>query len=138
MKKQPFGIYLIKEGRGFEPLKAVLPLDGTRGFVIGEDWEVKALGDVIREYLNTGKYVGEIDVWNEQLGADWLTVDEAFDLVKQSGVFVPIRTIRWAASNGFIRGAVKKGRDWRFPKMTFLYWLENRPKRGRKKKVKSE
>lgn len=116
MKKQPFGIYLIKEGRGFEPLKAVLPLDGTRGFVIGEDWEVKALGDVIREYLN----------------ADWLTVDEAFDLVKQSGVFVPIRTIRWAASNGFIRGAVKKGRDWRFPKMTFLYWLENRPKRGRK------
>lgn len=31
MKKQPFGIYLIKEGRGFEPLKAVLPLDGTHG-----------------------------------------------------------------------------------------------------------
>lgn len=134
MKKQPFIIHAIKPDEpGLEPLKAILPKDGTRGLVIGEDWEVRALYKLLEEYLETGKHSGQIDDYDEQLGAVWLTIGEAVvlaDRYGQSGI--PERTIRWAASHGFIHGAQKQGRDWRFPQSMFMYWLRNRPKPGRK------
>jgi hypothetical protein len=133
-KKQPFAIHTIRPDEpGMEPLKVVLPKDGTRGLVIGEDWEVRALYDLIEKYLENGKHSGQIEDYHEQLGTAWITTVDAASLAEHSGhPGIPERTIRWAASHGYIRGAQKHGRDWRFPRATFLYWLKNRPKPGRK------
>ena len=133
MKKQPFVIHIIKSVEAnLEPLKAILPKDGTRGLVIGEDWEVRALYELIGNYLENGKHSGVVEDYDEQLGAVWLTTGEAAILAERYDTAIPERTICWAASHGFIRGAQKQGRDWRFPKQTFMYWLRNRPKPGRK------
>jgi hypothetical protein len=130
-----FTLHLIKPSDpGLEPLKAVLPGDDTRGLVIGEDREIRALHDLLSAYLATGSNDGEISDFHEQLGARWLTSGEAAGLSARHGEDVPGRTIRWAAANGFIPGAEKSGRDWRFPQRTFLHWLSNRPKPGRKQK----
>lgn len=61
-----------------------------------------------------------------------LTTGEAAALAAEMGQDAPARTVRYAASHGFIPGAVKHGRDWTFPKSAFLAWLANRPKPGRK------
>lgn len=129
-KIQPFEIFAINApgDEGLEPLKAILPKDGSRGFVVGEDWEIQHLADLLNEYLQTRQAQGVIPDYHEQLCTQWLTSGEAEGF---SGV--PARTIRWAASHGFVKGAEKAGRDWRFPKRTFLHWLNNRPKPGRKK-----
>ena len=132
-KKKPFTLHIINNDEGLESLKAVLPNDGTSGLIVGEDWEVRALHELIGEYLISGKHSGEIPDYHKQLGASWLTIGEAaalsFQLRMES---IPERTIRWAASHNFITGAKKNGRDWQFPKRTFLFWLNHRPKRGRK------
>ena len=127
--EQPFEIYAIKTpgDEGAEPLKAILPRDGTRGFVVGEDWEIEFLRDLLGAYLQTRQLAGEIPDYHEQIGTRWLTSGEAESM---SGV--QARTIRYAAAHGFIQGAEKAGRDWRFPQRTFLHWLRNRPKPGRK------
>lgn len=125
--EQPFEIYTIQADDALEPLKAILPKDGSRGFVVGEDWEVAFLKELLTDYLNTRQTAGAVPDYHEQLGARWLTSGEAEAM---SGV--PARTIRWAASRGFIQGAEKSGRDWGFPLRTFLHWLRNRPRPGRK------
>lgn len=133
MENKPFSLHVINPDPDLEPLKVVLPDDGHCGFVIGEDWEVKALYKILGDYLNSGVHDGEIPDYHEQLGSQWLSTIEAQDMAAQQGNCIPIRTIRWAASHGFIRGAEKQGRDWRFPQRTFLHWMKNRPKPGRKK-----
>ncbi len=130
-KQQPFDLYVMDSDPGFEPLKVILPKDGTQGLVIGEDWEVRYLQQLLEEYLVNGKHQGEIPDYHEQLGALWLNSNEAVELSSQNGETIPIRTIRWAAAHGFITGAQKSGRDWRFPQRTFLYWMRHRPKPGR-------
>jgi hypothetical protein len=133
MNNKPFTLHIIKSSEpGLEPLKAILPGDGTRGLVIGEDWEVQALYDLLGAYLSTGQHSGEIADYNEQLGTRWLTSGEAAALAEQMGQQIPERTIRWATAHNFITGAEKVGRDWRFPQRTFLHWLRNRPRPGRK------
>ncbi len=130
--KKPFILHVIKNEPGLEPLKVILPDDGTRGLVIGVDWEVRALHTLLGEYLAAGKHSGEIPDYHEQLGFRWLTVDQAAELATRYNIDIPGRTIRWAAKHQFIHGAEKVGRDWRFPQSTFLYWMEHRPKPGRK------
>lgn len=132
MKENPFALHVITNQESLEPLKAILPKDGTKGFVIGEDWEVRFLYDMLGQYLSTGQHDGEVHDLNEQLGYRWLIVSEAVSLSEQVGCPANKRTVRWAAANGFIRHAEKFGRDWRFPQASFLYWLHNRPKPGRK------
>jgi len=135
-QKQPFGLYaIIPAEDGLEPLKAILPNDGSRGFVVGEDWEIKFLHALLGEYLQTKKLSGEISDYNEQLGFRWITSKEAAVVAAQRGEIIPVRTIRWAAQNGFIRSAEKNGRDWYFPMVKFLYWVAHRPKPGRKKQL---
>lgn len=112
---------------------AIVPQDGTRGFVIGEMFEAKELRDKLTALLEIGKVDGEIDSHDEQLGAKWLTTSEAARLVYSiRGERVSERTIRYACKNGHIQGAEMQGRDWRFPQMGFLAWCNNRPKPGRK------
>jgi hypothetical protein len=132
--KQPFGLYAIANpgDDGLEPLKAILPNDGSRGFAVGEDWEIEFLYNLLGEYLQTKQVTGQISDLDEQIGMPWLTIGEAVSLSAQYGEEISSRTIRWAASHGFIRAAQKSGRDWRFPKSSFLGWLSNRPKPGRK------
>jgi len=131
-KKTPFTLHMIKNEEQLEPLKAILPRDGTQGLVIGEDWEVRALHQLIGEYLANGQHDGEIPDYHEQLGVQWLTIGEATELAIQLKYDIPERTIRWAVLHNFIPGAEKSGRDWKFPKRTFLHWLNHRPKPGRK------
>jgi hypothetical protein len=127
--EQPFELYAINNpgDDGIEPLKAILPKDGSRGFVVGEDWEIEYLHDLLSLYLENKQVTGTIPDYHEQLGTHWMTSGDA---EKESGV--QSRTIRYAAAHGFIQGAAKAGRDWRFPRRTFLHWLRNRPKPGRK------
>lgn len=126
---EPFELYAIANpgDEGLEPLKAILPKDGSRGFVVGEDWEIEHLYRLLGDYLTSKQVSGVIPGYHEQLGVIWLTSIEA---ERMSGV--QSRTIRYAAAHGFIQGAEKSGRDWRFPKRTFMHWLKNRPKPGRK------
>lgn len=129
---KPFYLHVINDESGVEPLKSILPDDGTRGFVIGEDWEIKLLYDLIGAYLKSGKHDGEISNLHERLGAPWLTVGEAVEYAKDRGEDIPERTIRWAASHGFIKEAEKQGRDWRMPRSSLIVWMNHRPKPGRK------
>ena len=130
-KKKQFTLHIIPEA-GEEPLKVILPKDGTHGLVIGEDWEVKQIVKMLNDYLEHNKHDGEIPSYHPQLGTKWIIADEAEVLASNNGFSVKLRTIRWAAAHGFIRGAEKRGRDWQFPQSSFLYWLDNRPKPGRK------
>ncbi len=130
--KKSFDLFVLDSDPPLEPLKVILPRDGTEGMVIGVDHEVRELYNLIKAYLETGKHSGEIQDYHEQLGAAWLTVEEAVDLSAKLGQDIPVRTVRWAAAHNFILGAQKSGRDWRFPKRTFLHWLKNRPKPGPK------
>jgi hypothetical protein len=132
MKNKPFTLHIMLDDPAVEPLKVILPNDGTTGLVIGEDHEVRYLYELIGKYLQTHKHDGEIPDYHEQLGVRWLTAPEAETFAIEQGYTVNTRTIRWAAAHGFIKGADKHGRDWRFPQRTFLHWLNHRPKPGRK------
>ena len=132
MNKTPFELCLIKTSDGLEPLKAIVPTDGSRAFVVGEDWEVKYLYGILGIYLEAGAHQGEITELHEQLGNRWLTAPEAIDYASLAGEEVPGRTIRWAAKHGFIDQAEKAGRDWRMPETSLRAWLMNRPRPGRK------
>jgi hypothetical protein len=63
---------------------------------------------------------------------DLLTIQTAQELSMQSGHKIPARTIRYACKNGFIKDAVKFGRDWVMTIDHYLDWVNNRPKPGRK------
>ena len=61
-----------------------------------------------------------------------MTIDEAMTFARDAGEPVTERGIRYAAAEGFIPGARKKGRDWLIPYEGFDYYLDHRPKPGRK------
>jgi hypothetical protein len=132
MKDNPFTLHIIKNAEGIEPLKAILPTDGTRGLVIGEDWEVRALYETLGAYLTDSAHQGEISEFHEQLGSQWVNVGEAAAYARIAGEDIPERTIRWAASHEFIKLAQKQGRDWRFPRNSLVAWMKNRPNPGPK------
>lgn len=131
-KTKQFTLHIMVPEPGLEPLKVVLPKDGTNGLVIGEDWEVKQIIKLLSVYIETGKHDGEIKSYHEQLGIHWITASAAEKLAVELGYNATARTIRWAAAHKFIEGSEKHGRDWNFPKNKFLYWLGHRPKPGRK------
>jgi len=117
-------------------LWAVLPDDGTNGYVIGEMWEVEQLRDELNALIDRNVHGGEISHLDEQLGFNWLTSSEAQELaINVTGNNVPISSITHACRTGHIRNSEKQGRDWRFPQMNFLHWLRNRPKPGPKTKI---
>lgn len=63
-----------------------------------------------------------------------ITSGEAIALADFYGKIAPPASITYACRKGHIVGASKAGRDWMFSEKAFLYWLHNRPKRGRKPK----
>ena len=134
-KKKQFTLHIMYPEPDLEPLKVILPKDGTHGMVIGEDWEVRQVFEMLNDYLQNRKHDGEIPDYHPQLGTKWITAGEAEMLSREKGYGANLRTIRWAAAHGFITGSEKRGRDWQFPQRTFLYWLLNRPKPGRKIKM---
>jgi hypothetical protein len=129
--KKQFLLHIMYPEPDLEPMKVILPVDGTNGLVIGEDWEVRQVYEMLGKYLADGKHDGEIPSYHKQLGTKWIVASEALSISKEKGCS-SLRTIRWAAKNGYIKGAEKRGRDWQFPLRSLLYWLEYRPKRGRK------
>lgn len=132
-QKQPHSIHSFVFDPDCEPMYAIIPDDGTRGYNIGELWEVEQLRDKLTALLESGTHDGAIDNLHEQLGYHWLTSREAQELMERQGLDVPhISTITKACREGQIRGAVKAGRDWRFPQMRFLNWYRKRDKPGPK------
>jgi hypothetical protein len=61
-----------------------------------------------------------------------MTVEEAAEYAKEVGEIVTVRSIRYAAAHGFIPGARKIGRDWLIDYEGFNYYLDHRPRPGRK------
>lgn len=114
---------------------AILPDDGTRGYNVGELWEIEQLRDKLTALLESGQHDGEISHLHEQLGFKWLTIPEAQELIeRQTWQKIPTSTLTNACRSGHIANAIKQGRDWRFPQMSFLHWVKHRPKSGRKAK----
>ena len=133
--KQPHAIHPFHTDPEAPTMFAVIPDDGTRGYVIGELWEVEQLRDKLSALLDNGQHDGEVSDLHEQLGFKWLTSREAQALIDETGnEHVPISSITHACRAGHIRNAEKAGRDWRFPQMSFLHWYRNRPKPGPKPK----
>lgn len=131
----PHAIHFFKSDPEADPLWVVLPDDGTRGYVIGERWEVEQLRDALNAFLDRGQHEGEIGHLDPQLGYKWHTSGTARKLMNDEyGIDIPVSSISHACRNGHIKNAVKDGRDWRFPQMNFLAWVNNRPKPGRKPK----
>lgn len=117
--KKPHLIHPFYTDRDSVPMYAVLPDDGTRGYNIGERWEVELLRDSLTALLEN----------DEQLGWKWLTSRGAQQLILDvKGIELPISSITLACRNGEIKGAVKEGRDWRFPQVCFLEWYNRRAK----------
>jgi len=103
---------------------ALIPDDGTNGLMIGERHEVQAVADCLTAFLVSGGHNGEIKETDPQLGAIWLTPQEASERWD-----VAYSSVTWACRKGHIRDAVTDGkRGWRFPQRTFLAWLAKRSK----------
>lgn len=125
--KQPHTIHPFYTAPDDEtPLYAVTPDDGTRGYVIGELWEVELLRNKLNALLDSGTHDGEINHLHEQLGFKWLTTADAVELTAELGRELSRAMITHACRNGQIRNAEKAGRDWRFPQMNFLHWYKTR------------
>lgn len=65
---------------------------------------------------------------------DEMTIDQAVDCAREVGAAIASRTIRHAAQHGNIPGARKRGRDWLVSYDGLFYYLDHRPRRGRKRK----
>lgn len=108
---------------------AILPDDGTRAYNMGELWEVRQLRNALTALLDDGVHDGEIDHLHPQFGFKWLSSKEAQKLIREvKNEEVAISSITHACRNCLIGGAVRDGRDWRFPQARFLWWYSNRPK----------
>lgn len=115
------------------PLMFALNMGDGYAHLLGERWQVEKIAAVLNHFLATGEMSAEMDELAEELGAKWINMDEAQAYaLTHHDQDIPGRTIRYAAARGFIRGAKKEGRDWRFPRSCFIGWLHNRPKPGRK------
>lgn len=114
---------------------AILPEDGTRGFVIGSREQVVELAARLNRFCENGRDDGKISHLAEELGWQWLDITDAVALAREVNVPVVASTIRSAAARDEIRHARLEGKTWRFPQATFLYWLKKHPhKRGRRPK----
>lgn len=109
------------------PMIAVIPDDGTRGLVIGEQEDVQRLADVLDHYLVTGQHDGVISRRHFQIGYRWIGVTDA---AREYGV--PRSSITLACRQGDIEEAQKGRHGWEFPESAFLYWLNTRPGSGRR------
>lgn len=125
-------LHPLHEEPDLPPMYALNMGDGY-AHLLGERWQVVKITALLNQFLVTGETSEKMDGLAEELGFKWLNVEEAIDFVRSyTGEIIPGRTIRYAVKNGFIRGAKKHGRDWRFPRSRFIGWLKNRPKPGRK------
>jgi hypothetical protein len=113
---------------GLPPLWAILPDDGTRGLLIGQE-DIAAIHELLGRWLATGEHDGEIDSMDPGLGWQWLTVAEAQQLaLDERGVSISDRAIRAACADGRIRKARRAGRDWLMAAPRFRHWLTTRNK----------
>lgn len=116
------------------PMYAVLPDDDTRGYVIGELWEVEQLRDKLTRLLEEGTHDGEIYEFHHQLGGKWLTTTEAQEFAANRGDDIARATLTAAIRRGDIKHAEKNGRDWLISENSLRSWLNHRPKPGPKAK----
>ena len=135
MNKQPHTIHPFYTDPDAKVMYAVFPDDDTRGYVIGEMWEVQALYDKLGALLADGTDDGEVNHLHHQFGFKWLTTNDAIELIADTRNETMSRAmITHACRAGKIPNAVKAGRDWQFPQMSFLNWYSNRDGPGPKKK----
>ena len=124
-------IRLIKEQPS---LYALVSDNPALGCFVGSADDIQALVLAAKTLTQTSRSLAADD---PRLDAWWLSIAEAVTLAAALGRSVEAVTIRVAARLGKIPGAKRDGRDWRFPRAGFVYWLqhgEHRP--GRKPKTK--
>jgi len=105
------------------------------GYLMPDKWADKALAGSDKsghwDYGATlGKVGGSTPVKGQK--TDEMTVGQAEEYAREVGEQASARGIRLAAKNGYIPGARKVGRDWLITYEGFNYYLDNRPKPGRK------
>ncbi|KKM08408.1 hypothetical protein SY88_23760 [Clostridiales bacterium PH28_bin88] len=66
------------------------------------------------------------------------TIDQAVEYTAEVGEPVSPRGLRLACARGYIPGARKIGRDWLLPYEGINYYLDNRPRPGRKPASRQE
>lgn len=105
------------------------------GFQMPDRWADEVLaGSDEMGYWNHGAHIGKVGGKPPKNGqaSNEMTVAQAEDYAREVGESVTARAIRLAARNGYIPGARKVGRDWLIPYEGINYYLDNRPKPGRK------
>jgi len=121
-----FTVHPIQEaGADADPLYAILPSDGTLGFIVGTAADTRTLYRRLLRFVETGRHDGPVDEYDERLGRKWVNIAQALDLAGRLGHEVKAVTIRWACRTGRIHHARREGRDWRMPQSAFLAWLHH-------------
>jgi hypothetical protein len=108
------------EWRGY----AIMPGDGTNGFLVGDMDCMRVLAKRLGRFLETDKHDGVISHLDERLGWQWMNITEAVEFSITHNIPVAAPTIRLACAQGKIADAKLDGKTWRFPRATFLGWLE--------------
>lgn len=123
MTKTKFSIHPFESDPTEGPLYAIIPDDLTPGWVIGELDDVQAVADRLNKFLSSRRHDGEIDEFDERLGATWLDIADAVLESERVGLPVAAKTIRTACARKQIVGAQLDGKTWRFSRVRFLSWL---------------
>lgn len=119
--------FIIDEGsKHAYKMWAIIPDDGTDGFIIGEWDSVIAAHAALTWLIESGGADEEVNELDERLGTKWLSVSEA---AREYGV--PDKSIRDAAANGRIKYSKFQNGLWKFPERTFRSWHRDkyRPKK---------
>lgn len=114
-------VFTTHDGVEQYPMWAIIPNDGTSGFIVGEWPSVLALYQSLQRLVESNQADEQVNELDERLGHRWLSVSEAaarFD--------VPVDTVRYAAREGHIPMTQKEGNEWRFPQRKFLWWLHRK------------
>lgn len=121
-------------GEDESPLYYVVPGDYSRGYCLGERWELEQLHDKIDNIL-AGNTAGDGVILDTHPAIhEHVNVETAAVMAGISE-----RGIRKAIASGAIRGAVKDGKSWTMPIRHLRHWIRDarahRP--GRKPSSKS-
>ena len=105
------------------------------GWIMPDKWaDIALAGSDKSGHWNYGATLGRVGGKTPVPGKtpEEMTVEEAAEYAKEVGEIVTVRSIRYAAAHGFIPGARKIGRDWLIDYDGFNYYLDHRPRPGRK------
>jgi len=113
---------------------AIMPDDGTGGFLVGDTASIHALAKRLNRFLENERHDGKIPSLDERLGWQWMSIAQAVEFARDQNIPIAASTIRMACTSKKISDAKLEGKTWRFPRATFMGWLKRSThQRGRPK-----